>query len=321
MLNLERLRTLHAVATYGSITAAAGNLHVTTSAVSQQVAKLEREVGQRLLAPHGRGVRLTDAAHLLVGHADQILSLLERAESDLDAHRDQVAGHLTIAAFATAARGIMPPVLRAARDRHPRLTVELAELDMDDSLPMLTRGDLDAALFIDWANAPLALPDGLTREHLLDDPIDLILPADHPMADRDLVDLTALAGEPWICWTKGSICHDWLCQTLRSRGVEPRIAHTAEEHPTQLALVAAGLGAAVIPRIGRDPVPDGVRIVPVHPTLVRRCYVAWRTDTDRRPALRGLLAVLREHVDARTSPAASPPAGGGAVAAAPPVRG
>ncbi|HEY3505560.1 MAG TPA: LysR family transcriptional regulator [Actinocatenispora sp.] len=292
-MNLERLRTLHAVATYGSVTAAADTLHVTASAVSQQLGKLERELGQKLLEPNGRGVRLTDAAQLLVGHTGRILSLVEEAQADLEAHRDQVVGHVTIAAFATAARGIMPPVLRAARDRHPGLTVELLELDMDDSLPLLARGDLDAALYCDWVNAPMALPDGLSGEQLLDDPIDLVLPADHPMAGRDSVDLAELAAESWIAWTKGSICYDWLRQTLRSQGVEPRIAHTAEEHPTQLALVAAGLGAAVIPRMGRDPVPPGVRVVTVTPTLARHCYVAWRTGTDRRPALRGLLDLLR----------------------------
>lgn len=292
-MNLERLRTLHAVATYGSVTAAADTLHVTASAVSQQLGKLEREIGQKLLEPNGRGVRLTDAAQLLVGHTGRILSLVEEAQADLEAHRDQVVGHVTIAAFATAARGIMPPVLRAARDRHPGLTVELLEIDMDDSLPLLARGDLDAALYCDWVNAPMALPDGLSGERLLDDPIDLVLPADHPMADRASVDLAELAAEPWIAWTKGSICYDWLRQTLRSQGVEPRIAHTAEEHPTQLALVAAGLGAAVIPRMGRDPVPSGVRVVTVTPTLARHCYVAWRTGTDRRPALRGLLDLLR----------------------------
>jgi DNA-binding transcriptional LysR family regulator len=299
MMSLERLHTLHAVATYGSVTAAADTLHLTASAVSQQLAKLERETGHKLLEPNGRGVRLTGAAQLLVEHAGRILSLVEEAQADLEAHRDQVIGHVTIAVFATAARGIMPRLLRAAREQYPRLRVELLEIDMDDSLPLLARGDLDAALYCDWVNSPLALPDGLSGEHLLDDPIDLVLPADHPMAGPAQVGLAELAGADWIAWTKGSICYDWLRQTLRGEGVEPRIAHTAEEHQTQLALVAAGLGAAVIPRMGRDPVPAGVRVVAVAPTLRRRCYVAWRTGTERRPALRGLLDLLRTH--ARTT--------------------
>ncbi|MEV0839825.1 LysR family transcriptional regulator [Actinocatenispora sera] len=299
MMSLEWLRTLHAVATYGSVTAAADTLHLTASAVSQQLAKLERETGHTLLEPNGRGVRLTGAAQLLVEHAGRILSLVEEAQADLEAHRDQVIGHVTIAVFATAARGIMPQLLRAARERYPRLRVELLEIDMDDSLPLLARGDLDAALYCDWVNSPLALADGLSGEHLLDDPIDLVLPADHPMAGHAQVSLAELAGADWIAWTKGSICYDWLRQTLRGEGVEPRIAHTAEEHQTQLALVAAGLGAAVIPRMGRDPVPNGVRVVAVAPTLRRRCYVAWRTGTERRPALRGLLDLLRTH--ARTA--------------------
>src|ERR1700730_14989747 len=108
MLDLERLRVLHAVARFGSVSAAAEALHVTTSAVSQQMAKLERETGQRLLERRGRGVRLTDAAELLVEHADRLLSLAERAQADLEAHRGAVAGRLTFAAFATAARGLAP---------------------------------------------------------------------------------------------------------------------------------------------------------------------------------------------------------------------
>src|SRR5437762_13095452 len=108
MLNLERLRVLHAVFTTGSVVGAACTLHVTTSAVSQQMARLEREVGQRLVERQGRGVRLTEAGALLSRNAADLLSHVERVESDIAEHRGTVAGTLTIAAFATAARGLLP---------------------------------------------------------------------------------------------------------------------------------------------------------------------------------------------------------------------
>src|SRR5205085_2579992 len=113
-------------------------------------------------------------------------------------------------------------------------------------------------------------------------------------------DLDAIAGEPWISYHTGAICHDWLLHTLRSRGHEPRIAHTAAEHATQLALVAAGLGAAVIPRLGRDPVPPGVRIVAANPTLRRHVYAVWRADATRRTVIRAAVRAF-EAVSARVA--------------------
>ncbi|MGW3728498.1 LysR family transcriptional regulator, partial [Streptomyces sp. NPDC000851] len=121
MLSLDRLRTLDALARHGSVSGAAEGLHVTTSAVSQQLAKLEREVGQRLLTKHGRGVRLTDAGRLLAEHAARILSQVELAQSDLEAQRGQVAGELRLSAFPTAARGLFPTALAALRAAHPAL--------------------------------------------------------------------------------------------------------------------------------------------------------------------------------------------------------
>jgi DNA-binding transcriptional LysR family regulator len=294
MFSLERLRVLHAIATYGSVTAAAEVLHVTTSAISQQMAKLERETGQRLLERSGRGVRLTDAAELLVEHAGRLLSLAEQARADLEAHRGAVTGRLTLAAFATAARGLVPAALRGLRLAHPRLRVGLEEAEPHESLPRVARGDLDMAVVQDWFNAPLALPEGLSRAALLDDVADVALPEDHPLAGRDTVDIYELADAPWITWSRGWICNAWLLHTLRSHGTEPDIAHTAAEHHTQLALVAAGLGVAVIPRLGRDPVPGGVRFVPVRPALTRHIYVVWRADADRRPSIRAAIEALRE---------------------------
>lgn len=293
MLNLERLRILHAIATYGSVSAAAEVLHVTTSAVSQQMGKLERETGQQLLARNGRGVRLTDAAELLVRHAERILSLVEEAQSDLEAHRGAVVGALTVGAFPTAARGLGPQALAALREEHPRLRASLSEMEPDEALPRVGRGDIDMAVVLDWFNAPLALPEGLEKAALCDDIADVAMPADHPLAGEAAVDLAQFADEPWISWPHGAFCRDWLLLTLRSKGVEPYIVHTAAEHHTQLALVAAGLGVAVAPRLGRDPLPEGVCAVPVRDTLTRHIYAVWRADAARRPAIRATVDALQ----------------------------
>ncbi|CAM5287420.1 LysR family transcriptional regulator [Streptomyces abikoensis] len=293
MLNLERLRTLNAVARHGSVSAAADGLHVTTSAVSQQLAKLERETGQQLLAKQGRGVRLTDAGRLLADHASRILSQVELAQADLEAQRGQAVGELLLGAFPTAARGLFPAALAALRRAHPQLRARLEEMEPEEAVPRVVRGDIDVAVVLDWDNKPLPMPDGLAKAPILDDIADVAMPVDHPLAGREEVDLEEFADDDWVSWPRGEFCHDWLMLTLRGKGIEPRISHMAEEHHTQLALIAAGLGVAVAPRLGRGPVPEGVRVVPVRHTVRRHVYAIWRADADRRPSIRAAVEALR----------------------------
>jgi len=306
MLNLDRLRALHAVADRGSLVAAAEALHVTNSAISQQLAKLEDEIGQPLLERNGRGVRLTDAAMVLVAHTVRALSVLEQAEAEIDLQRTELVGRLSIAAFPTAMRGLAPVAVNHIRAAHPKLDVVVHEQEPHESIPLLARGDLDLLIAQDWANQPLALPDGLSRAPLMDDVADVALPAGHRLAGQRAVALEALADQRWIVWQPGTVCHDWLMHTLRTQGYEPIVAHTAGEHATQLALVAAGLGAAVIPRLGRGRVPDGVRMVPVQPSLHRHIYALWRTETSRRRAVQAAVAAFQISASPAESRAARP---------------
>ncbi|MFI5978188.1 LysR family transcriptional regulator [Streptomyces sp. NPDC051452] len=293
MLNLERLRTLDAVARHGSVSAAADALHVTTSAVSQQLGKLEREIGQQILAKNGRGVRLTDAGRLLSEHASRILSQVELAESDLEAHRGQVIGELRLSAFPTAARGLFPGALGMLRAGHPGLRVRSSELEPEQGIAGVVRGDLDLAVVLDWYNKPMPVPDGLVKAPLLDDPAEVAMPAGHRLAGRDEVDLAEFAEDEWITWGEGEFCHEWLMFTLRSRGIEPIVGHRAGETHTQLGLVKAGLGVCIAPLLGRDPVPDGVALVPLKQRVRRHVYVVWRADADRRPSIRAAVEALR----------------------------
>ncbi|WP_093801964.1 LysR family transcriptional regulator [Streptomyces sp. Wb2n-11] len=292
MLNLERLRTLDALARHGSVSGAAEGLHVTTSAVSQQMAKLEREVGQPLLAKNGRGVRLTDAGRLLADHAARILSQVELAQSDIEAQRGRVVGELAVAAFPTAARGLLPAALAALRTEHPQLRARMREMEPDESVRAVLRGDFDLAVVLDWYNKPLSMPEGLAKQELLHDPADVAVHVDHPLAGRTAVDLEEFADDEWVTWAEGEFCHEWLMFTLRGKGIEPRIAHVAEEHATQLALIAEGLGVCVAPRLGRGPVPDRVRVVPVRHAMRRHVYAVWRADADRRPSIRAAVDAL-----------------------------
>jgi DNA-binding transcriptional LysR family regulator len=293
MFDLARLRVLHAVAGHGSLAAAAQALHLTPSAVSQQMAKLEREAGCTLAERQGRRLRLTDEGRVLAAHADRILAAVAEASADLDERRGRVLGTVTVGAFPTAARGLMPAVLATCADQYPDLRIHLREAEPYQSLGQVAAGDLDLAVAQDWANLPVAVPDRLAGTDVGLDQADIALPPGHPLVGRDSIALPDLAEEPWIASTKGTICHDWLTTTFRRAGHEPRIAHQAAEFPTQLALVGAGLGVAVVPRLAADCVPAGVRLVPVEPALHRRVFAVWRAEAGRRPAIQAVVDAVK----------------------------
>jgi DNA-binding transcriptional LysR family regulator len=293
MLDLARLRVLHTVAGHGTLAAAAQALHLTPSAVSQQMAKLEREAGCRLVERQGRRLRLTEDGLALAAHAQRILATVEEAEADLDERRGQVLGTLTVGAFPTAARGLLPGVVVSCAERFPDLRVRLREVEPYQVMTRVAAGDLDVAVAQDWVNVPVAVPDRLRSRDIGSDPADVAFPPGHPLAGRASVTLTELAGEPWVASTEGTICHDWLTTTFRTAGHEPVIAHQAAEFPTQLALVAAGLGIALLPRMAGDAVPAGVRLVPVAPVMSRRIFAVWREEAARRPSVRAFVDTLR----------------------------
>ncbi|MET9116744.1 LysR family transcriptional regulator [Streptomyces longwoodensis] len=305
MLDLQRLRALHAVSVHGTVGRAAAALGYTPSAVSQQIAKLERETRTVLLEREGRGVRLTAEARQLVVTAQQLMAIVERAETDLERRRGLPSGRLTLAAFPSAARGLLPGVLAELARRHPALDARLTEVDPHLSVDLVAKGAVDLAVAHDWDIAPLPAPAGVEQAVIGDDLCDLLVPAGHPFAGRAAVRREELGGERWVCQPPGRVCHDWLVRTLRAAGHEPDLVHTAEENPTLVALVAAGLGIALIPRLGRGPLPEGVVEVRLDPLPVRRLYALWREGAARRPAIAETVRELQAHWEERvgTGPA------------------
>ncbi|WP_130796830.1 LysR family transcriptional regulator [Streptomyces otsuchiensis] len=285
MLELSRLRALHAVHQHGTVSAAATALGYTASAVSQQIAKLERETRSTLLERRGRGVALTEAAQVLVATAAGVLALVERAEVELERQRGRPGGTLSIAAFATAARGLLPGALAQLLADHPEVVPRLVEADPHISVDLVARGEIDLAVVHDWDVIPLPAPAGLDRLLLGEDPCDMLLPARHPLAGAEFVTREQVAGERWICQPPGTICHDWLARTMRECGHELEPAFEVAEYATQAQLVAAGLGVALVPRLGRELPPPGAVVVPLEPVPVRRLYALWRSDASRRPTI------------------------------------
>lgn len=299
------MRALQAVAQHGSVAAAAAALHVTPSGVSQQLSKLEREAGQPLLVPHGRSVRLTRAGRVLAAHAERVLAQLAQARLDLDLLAEEVLGPLRIGAIPTTVHALLPPALAMLAAQHPRLEVTLREGEAEQTIPQLVAGDLDIAVAESWADRPTPLPPTVGAVTLFSDVADLALPASHRLAHRRVVDLSEVDDVPWIAWVAGSGCYQWLIHVLRMQQVEPKISCTVGGYPTQLALVAGGTGAALVPRLARGAPPAGVRILPTRPTLSRTIVAICRAGEEDQRSVRAGLDALRA-ASARFGTQASP---------------
>src|SRR5919198_108477 len=194
MLDVRRLRVLREVAACGSFSAAAESLAYTQSAVSQQIAALEREAGTTLVERSVRGVRLTDAGRALVQHADVILARLADAEAELEAIAGLRGGRLRLVAFPSAGATMMPEAIARFRPRHPAVELPLAPADPEPAIIKLRAGEADLVLDITGAFRP-PRDDGIERVHLLDDPMYVALPKDHPLANKRNLKLEELADE------------------------------------------------------------------------------------------------------------------------------
>jgi DNA-binding transcriptional LysR family regulator len=299
MFTLSRLPFLHAVHQLGSVGAAARELGYTSSAVSQQVGKLEREVGVPLLEPVGRGVVLTDAALALVDAATEIEAVREAARARLEALAGTMSGSLSVACFPSAIRGVAAPALAALAGTAPRLALRLKELSPEPALEAVTAGEVDVALVHDWVHDRTSFPAHLDTVHLADDPVDLLVPAAHPLAREAAVDLDQTVDDVWVTDVSHGICTRWILDMLDEATRGPRVHYRAEEYASQVELVAAGLCIGLLPRLGRPALPDTVRVVPVRGAVpTRRFLVVFRRTTTRRPAITALTRELEVRVSA-----------------------
>jgi DNA-binding transcriptional LysR family regulator len=298
MLELRRLRLLRELSERGTIAAVADALQFTPSAVSQQLAILEGEVGVALLERAGRGVRLTDAALVLVEHADALLERAALAEADLAAAAGTVTGRGRIAAFQSVSLRLAAPAMEALARDAPRLRCELLEAEPEQALPALALGDVDLVLGDEWQHQPWRLPAGLERHELLRDPVNLILPTRHPATRRhkNAVPLAELAGEAWTTGHVGMAWEELTQRTCRQHGgFEPDIRHRTNDAIVSLALVARGLAVTLLPDLalpGRHP-GIALRRIAEAP-LERAIFAVTRSSDAARPSTRALLAAIRD---------------------------
>lgn len=259
MLDVRRLRVLREVAAHGSFSAAADALAYTQSAVSQQIATLEREAGTVLVDRSARGVKLTDAGEALVRHADAVLARLADAEAELEAIAGLRGGRLRLMAFPTAGATLAPRAIAEFRERHPGVDLSLVPGEPDDGLAALRSGEVDIALLIE-SGFETCHDDAIERTPIMEDPMYVLLPAGHPLAERRRMRLEELRDESWIVGSATSTCPDAmiLLRGCQSAGFEPRIVFNSDDYLAIQGFVAAGMGVSLIPDLALLAVRDDV---------------------------------------------------------------
>ena len=291
MLDVRRLRVLHAVSAYGSVTAAAAALGYSAPAVSQQLAALEREVGLPLTERAGRGIALTPAATLLVAHTDALLTRLDAAEADLAALRDQVTGRVVLAAFPSAAATVVASAWAELAQSAPHVQLGLEEMEPEESLPAVLRGEADVAVAHEYDIFPRPLDPLFERRELLTDPVFLAVPDGHPGADGP-VPLASLGDQPFLAPRTGTACAEMIQRACARAGFVPRVVARATDFGVLLSLVAAGAGVTLVPRLAALSPPAGVRLRPPAEPVTRKIFTVSRRGGDRQPAVRVVLDAL-----------------------------
>lgn len=285
-----RLRMLRELADHGTVAAVADVLAMTPSAVSQQLKTLQREAGVVLLEPAGRRVRLTDAGQVLVGHAERVLAALDRAQADMDSYRTTARGQVTVSFFPSGAAMLLAPLIVNTR----RQGVEVIGRDVDVPAARAAQqlADVDVVVVHRDERDTASWGPRFTSTELLREPLDVLLPPDHPLAGKARLELSELADQDWIGVEGGLMVDDVFKSIATITGVAPRITQRVNDFRVLEELVQAGIGIALLPRyvvlargLARRPIGDI--------KLARRIEAVTRTGAEARPAIALVLAELR----------------------------
>jgi DNA-binding transcriptional LysR family regulator len=295
MVDVRRLAVLRELHRCGTVTAAAAALHLTPSAVSQNLAALGRETRTRLVEPHGRGIRLTGAGLVLLKHAEAVFAELERTDAAVAALAEGEAGAATIGAFPTAINGIVIPALAALRRDRPGLRIGVLDLTGDDAVTALMHGRIDVALWLAYPGSRSPEERGAVGEPLLADAMDVVLPADHPLAGSPMLRLADLKDETWIAGSPESPCRRLTNAACAAVGFAPLVEHCTDDWTAVVGLVGAGMGVALVPRLARPTAPPSVVVRPVAPAPPQRSIqLLVRPAAAGCPHLSAVVGALRD---------------------------
>lgn len=294
MLNIVRLRVLRELYHRKTLSAVAEALSYSTSAVSQQVRLLEKEVGARLVEPAGRRLQLTPQGMILVGHAEKILDLMERAESEVSTSLEQPRGVLRVAGFQSAALTVIPHMVKDLQKKHPELKVEFHQGEPEKTLPALQSAEYDLVIIESYPGIPVQSAPGLMFTELFEDPLWLAMDA----AAADGLDhaeplIPQLAEAGWAVEAEDSAQRTWVINECRKAGFDPQIVCATEDLAVQLRFVEAGVSVAVLPGLALHDAASSVRKFPTAPGIQsRKVILACREASARRPAVRAAIAAL-----------------------------
>jgi DNA-binding transcriptional LysR family regulator len=295
MLDLRRLRLLRELARRGTITAVAEALSYSPSAVSQQLAALEKEAGVRLLEPAGRRLRLTPQGDLLVAHTQVLLEEMERAEAELAQSLNETVGTLRVAAFQTAVLALVPHALSQLMRQHPSLRVEVTELEPEVALPALVAGEFDLVLGEEYPGHPLPRPRETERHDLLTDELRLVTPAG--WSERSL---TSLASRPFVLEPVGTTAREWATAACRQAGFEPDVRYTSTDLQIHLRLTESGLAAALLPDLSGAGDRHDVVTHRLQGRPRRQIFSTVRRGAARYPKVQAFTTALKAHGPSRT---------------------
>ncbi|MEO3754444.1 LysR substrate-binding domain-containing protein [Streptomyces sp. B6B3] len=301
MIDLRRLQVLRAVHHHGTVTAAAAALHLTPSAVSHQLRELARELKVQLIEPQGRRIRLTGAAHLVIEHGEALLARWEEADAALEAYRDGEAGLLRICGYPSAVTGLIAPATMVLRKTHPGLRVEVSEAETTHGFDLLMSSDADIAVLAPSEDFPHSGDARFDLAPLLDEPLDLLVPATHPLAERSEARLEDVADEDWVLPAPGTCDHHNRVMVFCAlAGFTPRVTHHVKEWSAISAMICNGMGVSLFPRLSHiNPTHAAVRVPVVGEiALHRRILTCVRKGSREHPLVRHGLDALREVVSA-----------------------
>jgi DNA-binding transcriptional LysR family regulator len=303
VLNLARLKLLRELQHRGTLAAVADALSYSTSAVSQQLRLLEREVGVPLVEPAGRRLRLTPQGALLVEHATRILDLVEQAEVDISRSLDRPGGTVRLAGFQSAAMTLVPQAIATLRERYPELTVEFHQGEPEKTLPALLAADLDLVVAEAYPGIPVPVMDGIAVDHLLDDPLWVVMDEAtfaSVVPDANVVAQLATAG--WAVEAADSVPRTWTINQCREQGFEPRVVCSSEDLAVQLRFVEAGLAVAVLPGLALELATSELRKLPTSAEMQsRQIVLAYRRAARNRPSVVAVRTALEQAAAAVSS--------------------
>jgi DNA-binding transcriptional LysR family regulator len=300
MFDVKQLRVLKAVAEHGSFSAAADALSYSQPAISQQIAALEKRAATTLVDRGSRGVRLTDAGRALVDHAEVVLARLAAAEAELDAIAGIRGGRVRLASFPTAGASLVPPAVAVFSDRYPDVELTFVEQEPEEAAQMLRAAELEIAIVFEYGDVNQSefarLFEGIELHHLVDDPMYLALPREHPLARKQRVRLEDFAGETWIQETDAhSWCGGFHAACCEAAGFDPKVGFQSDDYNVVQGLIAAGVGISLVPGLALTNVREDIAIRSLgRRAPARRIAAATLSGRYRSPAVEAMLEILTE---------------------------